>query len=618
MSNLIDIAASGVRGYRAALGAVGENVAGAATPGYARRAVALEGADPGLPGPLERAPVSGFGVDVTGLRRLHDRFLAEGVRVAAADGARLDGLGGWLVEVEAALAAGGASAGRGITAFYAAAGGLAAEPASPVARAEFLTAADAVAGRFRETAATLADAADGAARALGTNVKQADGLARQIAGLNARLRRAEPGGAAAAGLADARDRLLGDLSKLAGISVEERARGLVTVRLGGARGPVLVDGDVAHALETDGRRVLIGRDRADVTGSVDAGAIGGLVAAVGAVADARLILDGVADSFAAAANTAHATGVDRLGAPGGALFLTRIVSADASLANTGNARPAVALAAGATPSAGGYRLAYDGALWTLARADGTASAVGAPPLALDGLAVAVEGDAVAGDLFTLTERSGARALSLAFDDPARVAAADAFLAGAALANAGGGRARVATDGSASAWPPAARYEIRFIDAATYNVVDPATGLEIVAPATYTPGAPIAGSGFSLTISGAPVALDRFTVAPTGPASGDAGAVQRLIATRGAGGGAATFEDRFDRASDRVSSRVADVRASALTAATTLDDAVAARDAVSGVSLDTEAADLLRYQQAYGASARVIQAAREIFDQLMGI
>jgi flagellar hook-associated protein 1 len=49
-----------------------------------------------------------------------------------------------------------------------------------------------------------------------------------------------------------------------------------------------------------------------------------------------------------------------------------------------------------------------------------------------------------------------------------------------------------------------------------------------------------------------------------------------------------------------------------------DSAVAARDAVSGVDLDTEAVDLLRFQQAYQASSRIIQVARETFQSILEV
>lgn len=49
-----------------------------------------------------------------------------------------------------------------------------------------------------------------------------------------------------------------------------------------------------------------------------------------------------------------------------------------------------------------------------------------------------------------------------------------------------------------------------------------------------------------------------------------------------------------------------------------DGAVNARDAVSGVNLDTEGVELLRFQQAYQASARVIQVARETLQSLLAV
>lgn len=49
-----------------------------------------------------------------------------------------------------------------------------------------------------------------------------------------------------------------------------------------------------------------------------------------------------------------------------------------------------------------------------------------------------------------------------------------------------------------------------------------------------------------------------------------------------------------------------------------DGAISARDAVSGVNLDSEAVDLLRFQQAYSASSRVIQVARDTLQSILDI
>jgi flagellar hook-associated protein 1 FlgK len=50
----------------------------------------------------------------------------------------------------------------------------------------------------------------------------------------------------------------------------------------------------------------------------------------------------------------------------------------------------------------------------------------------------------------------------------------------------------------------------------------------------------------------------------------------------------------------------------------LEGATAARDAATGVNIDNEAVDLLRFQQAYQASSRVIQAAKDIFQSILEI
>jgi len=47
-------------------------------------------------------------------------------------------------------------------------------------------------------------------------------------------------------------------------------------------------------------------------------------------------------------------------------------------------------------------------------------------------------------------------------------------------------------------------------------------------------------------------------------------------------------------------------------------AIEARDEVSGVNLDQEAADLVRFQQAYQAAAKTLQVATQLFDYIAQI
>ena len=64
--------------------------------------------------------------------------------------------------------------------------------------------------------------------------------------------------------------------------------------------------------------------------------------------------------------------------------------------------------------------------------------------------------------------------------------------------------------------------------------------------------------------------------------------------------------------------LASVKAEQTTAQGRSDQAVAAREAVSGVDLDMEAAELLRLQQAYSGSAKILQIAKETVDAILQI
>ncbi len=62
--------------------------------------------------------------------------------------------------------------------------------------------------------------------------------------------------------------------------------------------------------------------------------------------------------------------------------------------------------------------------------------------------------------------------------------------------------------------------------------------------------------------------------------------------------------------------LASVKAEQTTAQGRSDQAIAAREAVSGVDLDMEAAELLRLQQAYSGSAKILQIAKETVDAIL--
>lgn len=88
----------------------------------------------------------------------------------------------------------------------------------------------------------------------------------------------------------------------------------------------------------------------------------------------------------------------------------------------------------------------------------------------------------------------------------------------------------------------------------------------------------------------------------------------LAGVRKSGG----FEDRLTTMQSATGAAIAAKRNVIDAQGSIHDNAVAARDSVSGVNLDEEAVNLLKFQQAYQASARVIQVARETLDSIFAI
>jgi flagellar hook-associated protein 1 FlgK len=167
-------------------------------------------------------------------------------------------------------------------------------------------------------------------------------------------------------------------------------------------------------------------------------------------------------------------------------------------------------------------------------------------------------------------------------------------------------------------PVPADVTITFISGTEYMRSD--TG----GPFTYSPGTPITYDGaeptaWTLTLTGAPQANDTLTLGAINPVYGplDAGNAQAMMGLRDM--------KLFDGAplSDGYAALIANVgvRAQSAQYAAEVSQSIAGgieaqRTGVSGVNLDEEAAKLIQFQQAYQASAKMLQVAQSIFDALI--
>ena len=164
-------------------------------------------------------------------------------------------------------------------------------------------------------------------------------------------------------------------------------------------------------------------------------------------------------------------------------------------------------------------------------------------------------------------------------------------------------------------------KLTFKTADRYTITDTRTGT-VLAERSFNTSQLNAGidyRGLKLNFTTAPKAGDSFSLDGNTDGTGNnenmllLAALERapLVAGKTIG---ATYIDHVNDMGNI--SRQATIAKEALTVVH--DQAVATRDQVSGVSLDEEAANLIRFQQAYQASAKVMQVAGQLFDAVLSI
>jgi flagellar hook-associated protein FlgK len=163
--------------------------------------------------------------------------------------------------------------------------------------------------------------------------------------------------------------------------------------------------------------------------------------------------------------------------------------------------------------------------------------------------------------------------------------------------------------------------VNFDSATHYTITDTATGT-VVASRNFDPtklDPAVDYQGLQLKMTTAPAAGDAFSMDGNQDGVGNndnmiaiAGLeTKRLVGNKTLSG---AYIDQVNEMGNI--SRQAKTAQTALTVVH--DQAVASRDQLSGVSLDAEAADLIRFQQAYQAAAKVIQISGTLFDAMIGI
>ncbi len=163
-------------------------------------------------------------------------------------------------------------------------------------------------------------------------------------------------------------------------------------------------------------------------------------------------------------------------------------------------------------------------------------------------------------------------------------------------------------------------KVRFDSPTSFSIMDINTNT-IVAERSFDPNylePAFTYQGIQISFSNAPKTGDIFTIDGNKDGTGNNENMLQLIGLESEPimGGGKTFASAYiDNVNDMGNiARQASISQSALQVV--YEQAVTARDQISGVSLDQEAADLVRYQQAYQASAKILQVASQLFDSVL--
>jgi flagellar hook-associated protein 1 FlgK len=126
-------------------------------------------------------------------------------------------------------------------------------------------------------------------------------------------------------------------------------------------------------------------------------------------------------------------------------------------------------------------------------------------------------------------------------------------------------------------------------------------------------------GIQASISGTPQAGDRFTLDFNRDGAMDSRNALKLVDLQHAktAGAGATFSQIYGGLVESVGIDTSSAKINRNAAEQVLQQSEELRNSISGVNLDEEAADLIRFEQLFSANAQVISVARDIFDRLIG-
>jgi len=674
MSDLLSIGLSGLSASKTQLSITGHNITNVNTPGYSRQDATQATRSPQFSG----AGYIGSGTTLVEIRRTYSEFLTNQLRSSTSLSSDVEAYKSQINQLDSLLAGSTTGITPSLQSFFSALQTAAEDPANIPARQLVLAESEGLARRFNTVYDRLSEQNSFTNKQMAAVTDQVNRLAGSIGSLNEAIAVAAANGKQPNDLLDARDEAVRELSTYIGVTVVPQDDSSFNIFIGSGQ-PLVVGSSAARLEVVPGQgdpnrhevQFISGGSRQGITSQITGGELGGLIRYREEVLDSTMnSLGRLALAVSDQVNSQLGQGLDLKGQVGSALFgdyndeaLTKL-RVNAFAGNTSNAQPALEITDTSVLTTSDYLMEYDGSLpsgYTVRRLSdnqpmtvtdsvpsGTLSITdkngrdqgfqivpGNPPPALN-------------DKFTLQPtRRGATDITTVLDQADQLAFAAPLRAEAELQNGGSGViGQPSIDNLQSPLVPADLSNLSPLTLTYAAPVAPATtgtftlsapaGVT-VSPATLsiTPGQSntlsytLTSGGstveISQTFSGRPAAGDEFTLEYNQSGVSDNRNALKLVdlqskqtvgVDNNVTGSGFSLTDGYGELVERVGTLTAQARMDSDATGAILKQAQDNRDSLSAVNLDEEAANLIKFEQYYNASAQIIQVARSLFDTLI--
>ena len=318
MTSLFDVGKSAIQAYRQSLAVTGQNIANINTDGYVRREADLKEVTASQGGITSIANQSGLGVRVADIRRSFDELLAGRKLSASSNYEQSDSFLKQVEKLEDLLLPGESDLGSQIASFFRALNDVAAAPSDLAPRAVAIERGNSLAEAFNSTSVQLEQLKQATLDRTEEAIESLNTLTKELASVNDRILSASQSGRSPNSLLDLRDKLIGEISKLADITASYSDRGVANVTVGSSGvGPSLVSGNKSTNVgfierydKIGGLQIILNPLASKTpTSQLSSGKIAGLSEAYGSVRGVIDQVNSLAAELSTRLNAQHTLGV---------------------------------------------------------------------------------------------------------------------------------------------------------------------------------------------------------------------------------------------------------------------------------------------------------------------